>query len=149
MTNALHLPADPDAPIACDMSSAQDTPDERLQEYGRYFEQALLRRERRADSVMFAFRVDPGIAEGLNDLACREWACCPFLDYRVEPIGDEVLWTTTNMTAGDDHAVVDAFLDVFYALPDHAGSDMAGLFDRLADHDVHVIERGERFELAD
>ncbi len=35
------------------------------------------------------------------------------------------------------------------ALPDHTGSDMAGVFDRLADHDVRVIERGERFELAD
>jgi hypothetical protein len=149
MTNALHLPADPDAPIACDMSSAEDTPDERLQEYGRYFAQSLLRRERRADSVLFSFRADPGAAEGLKDLARREWACCPFLAYCVEPAGDEVRWTTTNAVAGDARAAVDAFLDVFYALPDHAGSDIAGLFDRLADQDVHVIERGERFELAD
>ena len=149
MTNALHLPADPASPIACDMSSADDTPDERLQEYGRFFARALLWRERHADSVVFAFRADPDTSDGLMDLARREWACCPFLDYRVELIGDEVLWTTTNTVAGDVRIAVDAFLDFFYALPDHAGSDLAGLFDQLADQDVHVIERGARFELAD
>ena len=135
MTNSLHLPADPAAPIACDMSSAEDTPDERLEEYGQFFAQTLLRRERRADSVVFSFRADPGTSDGLKDLARREWACCPFLDYRVEPVGAEVIWTTTNTVTGEARAAVDAFLDIFYALPDHAGSDMAGLFDRLADQE--------------
>jgi hypothetical protein len=128
MTNALHLPADPDAPIACDMSGAEDTPDERLAEYRRFFARALLRRERRADSVAFSFRADPGIADGLKDLARRESACCPFLDYRVEPMGDEVRWTTTNTIAGDDRATADAFLDVFYALPDQPAADIGDLF---------------------
>ena len=72
MTTVLHLPATPDAPIACDMSTARDTPDERLAEYGALFERALLRRERRADAVVFWFRGDAGTREHVDDLARRE-----------------------------------------------------------------------------
>ena len=70
------------------MSTATDTPDERLAAYRRLFERALLRRERRDDGVVFAFRADA--AEAVEDLARREAACCPFLDYRVETVGGEV-----------------------------------------------------------
>ena len=38
-----------------------------------------------------AFRADA--REQVEDLARREHACCPFLDYRVEATGDEVVWT--------------------------------------------------------
>jgi hypothetical protein len=118
MTNSMHLPARPNAPIACDMSTAVDTPDERLREYGRLFETVLLRRERRADSVSFWFRADPGTREALEELARREAACCPFVDYRVETAGDEVIWTTTNVVTGEERAAVDVFLDALHALPD-------------------------------
>ena len=118
MTNSMHLPARPETPIVCDMSSAVDTPDERLREYGRLFETVLLRRERRADGVAFWFRADPGTREALEELARREAACCPFLDYRVETAGDEVIWTTTNAVTGDERAAVDVFLDALHALPD-------------------------------
>ena len=84
MTDVLHLPARPGAPIACDMSTASDTPDERLSEYTRLFERALVRCERPDDAVVFTFRADPGLREQVEDLAGREAACCPFLDYRVE-----------------------------------------------------------------
>jgi hypothetical protein len=114
MTNSLHLPARPGAPIACDMSTADDTPEERLREYGRLFQTALLRRERRTDSVSFWFRADPGTRDALEALARREAACCPFLDYRVEAAGDELVWTTT----GDDRAAIQVFLDALHALPD-------------------------------
>jgi len=147
MTDSLHLPARPDAPIVCDMSSAVDTPDERLREYARLFETVLLRRERRADSVSFWFRADPGTREALEELARRESACCPFLDYRVEPAGEELIWTTTNVVSGEEHAAIDVFLDALHALPDHPGSDIADLYSRLAERDVHVVERGERIEL--
>ena len=147
MTNSLHLPARPDAPIVCDMSTAQDTPGERLREYGRLFETALLRRERRTDSVSFWFRADPGTREALEELARRESACCPFLDYRVETVGDELVWTTTNVVTGEEHVAIDVFLDALHALPDHPGSDIAGLYSRLAERDVHVVEGGERIEL--
>ena len=147
MTNSLHLPARPDAPIACDMSTAEDTPEERLAEYSRLFETALLRRERGTDSVSFWFRAESGNREALEELARREWACCPFLDYRVESAGDELVWTTTNVVTGDEHAAIDVFLDALHTLPDHRGSDVAGLYSRLAERDVHVVERGKRIEL--
>jgi hypothetical protein len=104
-------------PIACDMTTALDTPEERLAEYGRLFERALRRRERRPDGLVLAFRADRGTREAVNDLARREAACCPFLDSRVETVGDELVWTITSPVAGDDRVTVDAILDAFYDLP--------------------------------
>ena len=109
MTNVLHLPARAAAPIACDMSSAPDTPGERLQEYERLFERALLQRERRPGAVVFRFR--PEARAAVEDLARREAACCPFLGHRVEA---ELIWTIT----GDERA--EAVLDAFHDLPDLA-----------------------------
>jgi hypothetical protein len=117
MTNALHPRARAAAPVACDMSTADDTPDERLREYGRLFERALLRRERRSDAVVFNFRADDGTRQAVDGLARREAACCPFLDYRVETVGEEVVWTI----AGDRRAEVGAILDAFHALPGRRG----------------------------
>jgi hypothetical protein len=147
MTDVLHIPARLDAPIACDMSTADDTPGERLADYQRQFERALLRRERREDSVVFAFRAGGGTREALHDLARREAACCPFLDYRVEAIGDEVIWTTSNHLTGSERAGIDAFLDVLYALPDHTGSDIDGFFGRLADAGVEAVAVDDGFEV--
>jgi len=126
MTNSTHFPARPGAPIACDMSTAEDTSDERLREYDRLFETVLLRRERHADSVSFSFRADPGTREAVEDLARREAACCPFLDHRVEAAGHEVSWSITNAVTGDQRAAAEVFLDALHALP--AGSERsAGL----------------------
>jgi hypothetical protein len=102
----MHLPPLPGAPIACDMTTAGDTPDERIAECGDLFARTLLRRERRADAVVLAFRADA--REQVEDLARREHACCPFLDYRVEAAGDEVVWTITSPSAGGV-ATIDAF----------------------------------------
>jgi hypothetical protein len=117
MTNVLHLPARAGAPIACDMSTASDTPDERLAEYARLFERALVRRDRHAHVVVFTFRAVAGTREQVEDLARREAACCPFLDYRMETTGEEVIYTV----AGLERADAEVTLDAFYALPDHAG----------------------------
>jgi hypothetical protein len=117
MTNVLHLHARPGTPIVCDMRGADDTPDERLREYSRLFERALLHRERRADAVVFVFRADPDTRPVVDDLARREAACCPFLDYRIETVGDQVIWTVSNTIAGDARASVDAILDAFHDLP--------------------------------
>jgi hypothetical protein len=118
MTDTLHLPATPDAPIACDMSTASDTPEERVAEYVELFERALLRRERRADSVVFWLRADARAA--VDSLAHREAACCPFADYRIETAGDDVIYTITNPVTDERRADVDALLDEFHALPDRA-----------------------------
>jgi hypothetical protein len=112
MTDTLHLPATPDAPVACDLSTASDTPEERIAEYARLFERALLRRERRPDSVVFWLSADTRAA--VESLARREAACCPFLDHRVESAGEEVVW----IIAGDAASV----LDEFQALPDRTVS---------------------------
>ena len=147
MTDVLHLPARADAPIACDMSTATDTPDERLAEYSRLFQRTLVRRDRHEHAVVFAFSATPGTREQVEDLARREAACCPFLDYRVETTSDEVIYTVSNPVTGLGRADADVTLDAFYALPDHAGSDYAGLLEQLAEGGVHVVEAGsERWE---
>jgi hypothetical protein len=122
MTTVLHIPAHPDVPIACDMSTAEDTPHERFAEYGRLFERALIGRERRDDSVVLRFSSDA--RDAVEDLVRREAACCPFADYRVDVVGDDLVWTTTNPRSGDDRAGVDTILDAFYGLPGHVGSGL-------------------------
>ena len=111
MTTSVHLAAALDAPIACNMSLASDNPGERLAEYRRVFERSLLRRERRDDAVVFVLRADS--APAVAGLARREAECCPFLEYRVEPSGDEVIWTIA-----DPVGRASATLDEFYALPE-------------------------------
>ena len=108
MSNLLHFPARSEAPVACDMTTAVDTPDERLREYERLFERALVGRERRADSVVLTFRATD-VRAWVDDLVRREAACCPFVDYRVETVGDAVIWTTTNT---NQRAGVDAMFDL-------------------------------------
>jgi hypothetical protein len=118
MTTILHIPARPGVPIACDMSTAQDTPEERFAEYARLFERSLTGRERRDDGVVLTFSGDARAA--VEDLVHREAACCPFVDYRVDVTGDAVVWTTTNPRTGDDRAGVDTILTALYELPEHA-----------------------------
>ena len=59
----------------------------------------------------------------------------------METAGDEVIWTTANLVIGEDRAAIDVVLDALHDLPDHTGSDVAGLFDRLAERGVQVIGR--------
>ncbi|HET8758568.1 MAG TPA: hypothetical protein VFM58_21285, partial [Solirubrobacteraceae bacterium] len=67
------------------------------------------------DHVVLTFRGD--VRDTIEELARREAACCPFLDYRVETAGDAVVWTITNPRTGDDRAEADHTLDAFYELP--------------------------------
>jgi hypothetical protein len=146
MTTVLHLTARAGAPIACDMSTAQDTPEERVAEYRELFERALLGRERRDDAVVLTFSADA--QQQVEDLARREHACCPFVDYRVEVTGRQVVWTTTNTTADEHRAAVDVMLDALHDLPEHAGSDLDGYLQRLAERGVEFVRAdAEHFEL--
>jgi hypothetical protein len=130
------------------MSTAPDTPEERLAEYRELFRRALRGRERRADGVVLVFSADA--REQVEDLARREHACCPFVDYRVEVAGDRVVWTTTNTLDGEERAAVEVMLDALHDLPDHAGSDIDGYLARLAERGVHVVraETGYSFATA-
>ena len=116
MTDVLYLPARPGSPIACDMSTASDTPEERLSEYARLVGRALVRRERTEDAVVFAFRAAPGVREQVEDLARREAACCPFLEYRVETTGEDVIFTIANAVTGGDRTEAAVTLGAFYRL---------------------------------
>jgi hypothetical protein len=140
MTEVLQIPARPGAPIACDMTTARDTPGERLKEYRRLFDAALVRRARDADTVTLVFRADEGIRDAVDDLARREAACCPFVDYRIETIGDDVRWTITNPVAGEQRASANVMLDAFYSLPEDAGVDVDEWFGKLAERGVQVME---------
>lgn len=88
-----------------------------------------------------------GTLATVEDLARREAACCPFLDYRVDTGGAEIVWTITNVIPGAERSAVDATIDAFYELPDHADSDFAGFLGRLADRGVEVVETDDgRFQ---
>jgi hypothetical protein len=125
MSDVLHIPARPDAPVACDMSTAVDTPEQRLEAYGALFADALVRRERSEGVVVLAFRA--GVRETVEELVRREAACCPFVDYRVERVGDEIVWTTT----GDGREDVEVILDALHELS-VATSCRGRRLDRLA-----------------
>ena len=79
MTKLLSIAPQPDAPIACDMSGARDTLEDRLAEYRRLFEHALIGRESTETATTFRFAARPGVREWVCDLAKREAACCSFL----------------------------------------------------------------------
>jgi hypothetical protein len=112
------------------MTGAHDTPDQRLADYARLFERALARRERRPDGVEFRFRASPEVRETVEDLAQREAACCPFLDYRIETTGDELAWVITNPLRGERRATADVILDSFYRLPDQSAPRPSGVLGR-------------------
>jgi len=122
-------------PVACDMTSAPDTADERMAEYERLFAQAFVGRERTADGIRHRFRAGDGIEAWVRDLAAREEACCPFFDFSVSTDGDEVHWDATVI---DDDIARD-MLDEFYALPDTVGDGVAGLESRLGERGLQVI----------
>jgi hypothetical protein len=98
------------------MSTAADTPDQRLEAYRRLFDRALIRRERRDGALVLLFRANPGIRATVDELARREAVCCPFMDYRVEPRGDEIAWSITNPVTGADRAAAEGVLDALGAV---------------------------------
>lgn len=109
MTTLLSITASPDAPVACDMTGADDTLVDRLAEYRHLFEHALLGRESTDTATTFRFADRPGVREWLLDLMRREAACCPFLSYEVHTEGDQLVWTTTGL-GGSEMTFLDALL---------------------------------------
>jgi hypothetical protein len=112
MTTLLSITADPAAPVACDLSSSSDTLEERLAEYRRLFEHALVGRASTPTATTFRFAARPGVAEWVRDLATREAACCAFVSYEIEldEEDDEIVWTTSGGLGASEMSILDEFL---------------------------------------
>ncbi len=110
MTKLLSIAANPDAQVACNMTGAEDTLTDRLAEYRRLFDHALIGRTSTDTTTTFRFRAGPGVREWVLDLVRREAACCPFLSYEVDLEGDQVVWTTSGGLGASDMALLDEFL---------------------------------------
>jgi len=111
MTTLLSIPAQAGATVACDMTGAEDSLAERLAEYRRLFDRALLSRGSTGPATTFRLAARPGVQDRLLDLVRREAACCPFLSYEVSRDGDRIVWTTTGGPDAPDPAVLGEFLD--------------------------------------
>ena len=68
-------------------------PQERMSEYGRLFEHALISRERTSAGLTFRFQPRPSVDEWIRDLSQREAACCPFFNYTISTTDNaEITW---------------------------------------------------------
>jgi hypothetical protein len=121
------------------MTTAPDTPQERMAEYGRLFEHALAGRERTTDAVIWRFTARAGVEAWVRDLADREAACCPFFVYTVSEQDGQV----TYQIAGDDDPIVHGILDEFHHLPERLADGLPGLLQRLHDHGLEVRARDD------
>jgi hypothetical protein len=116
-------------PIACDMTDAPDTAEERMAEYDRLFTQALAGRDRVGEGVRLRFRADEGVEAWVRDLAAREKACCPFYNFAVSATADgEVRWDIGLVDGvADDDDTARTLLDTYYYAPDYAADGVAGM----------------------
>ncbi len=107
-----------------------------MSEWGRLFEHALAGRERTADAVIWRFTARAGVEEWVRDLSDREAACCPFMTYTVTAHDGEVSFHV----AAPNVPTAQAILDEFHRLPEHIGTGLPSLLQRLHDAglDVHI-----------
>jgi hypothetical protein len=115
------------------MSSAADTLTQRLAEYRRLFQHALLGRESTATTTTFRFAARPGVRDWVCDLAKREAACCPFLSYEIVEDDEKIVWITAGLGASDI-AILDEFLD-----PGSVTASSEAIAERLGDQGLPVI----------
>ena len=122
-------------PIVCDMTSAPDTSEERIDTYARLFADALVARERTEHGIRFRFRADTGIEQRVRGLAALEKACCAFFDFVVTVHGDEVWWDSRVV----DEPIARQILEQMYALPDNIGDGVPALFDRFTEQGLVIV----------
>jgi hypothetical protein len=122
--------------VACDMSTAPDTPEERMAEYGRLFGRHLLGRERTAEGIRFRLRADAGVEVWVRDLSVREKACCQFADFAVATVDGEVRW---DITVVDDD-LARTVLDEFYRAPETVVDGWPAMEQRLTDQGFTVSQ---------
>lgn len=100
MTTLLSIAARPDAPIACDMTAAEDTLPDRMAEYRLLFDQALVARTSTETTTSFTLAAKPGVQDWVLDLVRREAACCPFLSFEVTTDDGRITWTISGADLG-------------------------------------------------
>ncbi len=122
-------------PIACDMTTAPDTPDERVAEYQALFGATLVARERTDTGIRFRLRAAPGVADHVRDLAAREKACCAFFDFTITETADEVIWDSTVI----DDPIARQILDEYYELPVNAAGGPDEFYARFADKGLSFV----------
>ncbi len=116
-------------PIACDMTNAPDTPQERMAEYGQLFARHLVGRDRSTDGIRFRLDAADGVEAWVRDLSAREKACCPFADFTVVAAGGQVHWDITVL----DDPTARAVLAEFYNIPETVADGIEGMRRRLTD----------------
>ena len=121
-------------PIVCDMTTATDTTEERLDLYRHVFRR-LTGRERTETGIRFRLRAGDGLADVVRDLADREKACCAFFDFDIREAGDEIIWDATVV----DDPIARQILDEYYVLPDTLSEGTEALFDRFAAKGLAVV----------
>jgi hypothetical protein len=89
------------------MTAAQDTLAERLAEYRRLFEHALVDQEAAVTSITYRLADRPGVREWVLDLIGREAECCPFLSIEVHSEGGHLVWRIEGLGAADMATVGD------------------------------------------
>ena len=121
------------------MTTTRDTPEERMNEYGRLFGHALAGRERTSAGLTFRFTTKPGVEEWVRDLSKREAACCAFFDYTITVDDDQITW----LIATDGNPVAETILDEMYRLPDIAGDGLPALLEQLGSVGLTVNTPGD------
>jgi hypothetical protein len=130
-----HLASGPDVPIVCDMTTAPDTGDERMAEYGRLFADHLVGRQRTDEGIRFRLRAAEGVQAWIESLAAREHACCPFFSSRATRVGDEIHWD--SWVVDDD--VARAVHEEFYRLPETFREGVDALERRLEGYGFEIV----------
>jgi hypothetical protein len=116
MTQLFQFEPKPDTAIVCDLTDAPDTFEERLAEYARLRETALVARQRTTNGMILTFAQDDGVAAWVADLGAREAACCPFMRFDITANDTEIRWETSGT------AEMQPILDEYYAMFDDVTS---------------------------
>jgi hypothetical protein len=114
-------------PIVCDVSTAPDTLEQRIDWYRQLFSEAFVGREQTPTSKRFRFRADEGIEARVRYLAGLEKRCCAFFDFTITVVDGEVLWDTTVI----DDDIARAVLEEWFNLPETIAERVEELRDRM------------------
>jgi hypothetical protein len=125
--SAVQLEASTSTPVVCDISTAPDTLEQRLDSYRQLFSEAFVGRELTPVGTRFRLRADEGIEERVRYLADLEKRCCAFFEFTITVVGGEVLWDTTVF----DDDTARGVLEEWFNLPETIANDVEVLRDRM------------------